>query len=253
MHAAKLAAAIRVLSSEMKRARYLTPLAVLIAACHSVGPADSHVDARAPVANAPPASPSKTTRVHAEPAARPGSDPGGVGQGTPLEPQSGHELAAFAGGCFWGVEDVFRHVPGVTATAVGYTGGHQRNPRYGDVSGHGTGHAETVLVEFDPKRVSYAKLVHVFFANHDPTTLNRQGPDVGDQYRSHVFTFSEAQRNVVRKAMAKMQGRLDAPLTTRVSPIGAFYKAEAYHQQYAERTGHHGCASGGPKGIDDSI
>src|SRR5262249_20128115 len=122
-----------------------------------------------------------------------GTDPGGVGAGTPLQPKAGHALAAFAAGCFWGVEDTFRQVPGVTATAVGFTGGHTKSPTYETVCSHTTGHAETVLVEFDPKLVSYDDLLRVFFMNHDPTTKNRQGPDVGDQYRSAVFTFDDGQ------------------------------------------------------------
>jgi peptide-methionine (S)-S-oxide reductase len=127
-------------------------------------------------------------------AARVGTDPGHVGQGTSLVASEGHELAAFAEGCFWGSEDTFRHVPGVVATAVGYTGGHTANPSYDDVSSHTTGHAETVLVEFDPSKVTYAELLHTFWESHDPTTYNRQGPDVGSQYRSAIFTFSDAQR-----------------------------------------------------------
>jgi peptide-methionine (S)-S-oxide reductase len=170
-----------------------------------------------------------------------GADPGHAGRGTPLSPRPGHELAAFAAGCFWGVEDAFRKVPGVIATAVGYSGGHTKDPTYEQVCDHGTGHAETVLVEFDPKVVSYDKLLGVFFQIHDPTTLNRQGPDVGDQYRSAIFTFSPAQDAAARAAMARAQEKLARPVVTQVGAVGPFYKAEDYHQQYAERTGHHGC------------
>jgi peptide-methionine (S)-S-oxide reductase len=173
-----------------------------------------------------------------------GTDPGGVGAGTPLRARAGHELAAFAGGCFWGTEDVFRQVPGVTATAVGYTGGHTTSPTYEEVCTHTTGHAETVLVEFDPTRVSYRQLLDVFFANHDPTTMNRQGPDVGDQYRSAVFTFSEAQAAAARATAAREESRLGRHVTTAIGPIGAFYEAEAYHQQYDEKTGTHACPIG---------
>ena len=172
---------------------------------------------------------------------RVGTDPGHVGQGSPLVAQAGHELAAFAAGCFWGVEDAFRHVPGVTATAVGYTGGHTPDPTYASVCEHGTGYAETVLVEFDPKRVSYARLLDIFFEIHDPTTLNRQGPDSGDQYRSAIFTLSAEQELSVRAAVARAQKKQSDKIVTQVTPLKAFYRGEDYHQQYAERTGSHGC------------
>ncbi len=174
-------------------------------------------------------------------AVRVGTDPGHAGQGTPLSPSPGHELAAFAEGCFWGSEDTFRHVPGVVATAVGYTGGHTTNPTYEDVSSHTTGHAETVLVEFDPAKVSYAELLRTFWQSHDPTTLNRQGPDVGSQYRSAIFTFSDAQRSAALASMSEEQKHHDRKITTEVNPVGAFYKAEAYHQQYDENTGRQSC------------
>jgi peptide-methionine (S)-S-oxide reductase len=170
-----------------------------------------------------------------------GTDPGHVGRGTPLTPQAGHELAAFAAGCFWGVEDAFRHVPGVTATAVGYTDGHTADPTYERVCQHDTGYAETVLLEFDPKQVSYRRLVEIFFQIHDPTTLNAQGPDEGDQYRSAIFTSSAAQEQAARAAMASAQKKLDQKIVTEIAPLKPFYRAEDYHQQYAERTGSHGC------------
>ena len=173
--------------------------------------------------------------------ARPGTDPGHAGAGTPLVPAAGDELAAFAEGCFWGSEDTFRHVDGVVATAVGYTGGHTTQPTYEDVCTHTTGHAETVLVEFDPKRVTYARLLEVFWGSHDPTTPNRQGPDVGDNYRSAIFTFSPEQEAAARESLANAQARFKAAITTRIAPIGPFWKAEDYHQQYDERTGRHSC------------
>ncbi len=176
-----------------------------------------------------------------------GTDPGGVGAGTPLAARPGHELAAFAAGCFWGVEDNLRQVPGVTATAVGYTGGHTESPTYETVCSHTTGHAETVLVEFDPAKVTYEDLLRVFFANHDPTTKNRQGPDVGSQYRSAIFTFSEAQSAAARGAASAEQGRLGKPVTTEIAAIGRFWKAEEYHQQYDEKTGTHSCPI--PRGL----
>ena len=186
-----------------------------------------------------------------EPARRSvGTDPGSVGAGTKLAPKPGHELAAFAAGCFWGVEDNFRQVPGVVATAVGYTGGHTEHPTYESVCSHGTGHAETVLVEFDPKKVSYETLLNVFFKNHDPTTANRQGPDVGDQYRSEIFTFSPAQRLAALDKKAREQAELGKRVATLVEPIGRFWKAEEYHQQYDEKTGTHSCPL--PRGLSPS-
>lgn len=179
-----------------------------------------------------------------------GTTPGNVGAGTPLSPSAGHELAAFAGGCFWGVEDVFRQVPGVVATAVGYTGGKTERPTYEDVCSHTTGHAETVLVEYDPAKITYEQLLTVFFANHDPTTMNRQGPDIGDQYRSDVFTFDDAQAEKARAAIAREEKTRGKKVVTRVDPIGKFWKAEEYHQQYDEKTGTHSCPL--PKGLPKS-
>ena len=170
-----------------------------------------------------------------------GTDPGHAGDGTPLVPAPGRALAAFAEGCFWGSENTFRHVPGVTATAVGFTGGHTKSPSYEDVCTHTTGHAETVLVEFDPARVTYAQLLDAFWRSHDPTTKDRQGPDVGDQYRSAIFTFSGEQATQAKASMEDVQKRFKRPITTQITPIGLFYKAEAYHQQYDEKTGHESC------------
>jgi peptide-methionine (S)-S-oxide reductase len=177
-----------------------------------------------------------------------GTDPGHVGRGTPLAAREGDELAGFAAGCFWGVEDTFRQVPGVVATAVGYTGGHTDDPTYPIVCSHTTGHAETVLVEFDPRIVSYETLLNVFFKNHDPTTKNRQGPDVGDQYRSAIFFFSPAQQTAAKAAIDREQGAHSKPIVTEVSPIARFWKAEEYHQQYDEKTGTHSCPL--PKGLE---
>ena len=176
-----------------------------------------------------------------------GTDPGHVGRGTALRPRAGNQLAAFAAGCFWGVEDTFRQVPGVVATAVGFTGGHTTDPSYEMVCTHTTGHAETVLVEFDPQRVSYATLLNVFFKNHDPTTKNRQGPDEGDQYRSEVFSFSAEQTEAARVARDREQAELGKTVVTLVEPMGRFWKAEEYHQQYDEKTGTHSCPF--PKGL----
>jgi peptide-methionine (S)-S-oxide reductase len=178
-----------------------------------------------------------------------GADPGHAGRGTPLVAAPGHELAAFAEGCFWGSENTFRHVPGVVATAVGFTGGTTSAPSYEDVCTHTTGHAETVLVEFDPAKVSYGKLLGVFFRSHDPTTRNRQGPDVGDQYRSAIFTFSPAQEAEARAAAAAIQAKIERPVTTVIAPVGPFWKAEEYHQQYDEKAGSESCPSPSVIGI----
>jgi peptide-methionine (S)-S-oxide reductase len=176
-----------------------------------------------------------------------GTDPGGVGAGTPLVPKPGHQLAAFAAGCFWGVEDNFRQVPGVTATAVGFTGGKTQNPSYESVCTHTTGHAETVLVEFDPTKVTYTDLLRIFFLNHDPTTKNRQGPDVGDQYRSAIFVLNDEQKAQAESAAKLESQRLGKEVTTEITKLGQFWKAEDYHQQYDEKTGTHSCPL--PKGV----
>jgi peptide-methionine (S)-S-oxide reductase len=205
-------------------------LLLTLAGCHESTTSD-------PGASRAAAAPSNAALV----AVHVGTNPGQVGRGTPLTAPAGHELAAFAAGCFWGVEDAFRHVPGVTATAVGYTGGHTPDPTYARVCEHGTGHAETVLLEFDPKRVSYRRLLDIFFEIHDPTTLDRQGPDYGDQYRSAIFTHSPAQEQAAREAVQRAQKKQSAKIVTQLAPLQPFYRAEDYHQQYAERTGSHGC------------
>jgi peptide-methionine (S)-S-oxide reductase len=185
-------------------------------------------------------SPSPPTAATATPA-KVGTDPGHAGQGTPLTPTGHNRLAAFAAGCFWGTEDAFRHVPGVVATAVGYAGGHTQNPTYPAVCTHTTGHAETVLVEFDPSKVPYEQLLRDFWKIHDPTQVGGQGPDEGDSYRSVIFTFDDDEAAAAKASMKAAQKSFTAPITTTIQPIGPFWKAEDYHQQYAERTGHHGC------------
>jgi peptide-methionine (S)-S-oxide reductase len=147
--------------------------------------------------------------------------------------------ATFAAGCFWGVEAAFRRVPGVLATRVGYTGGSVTNPSYEDVCSHRTGHAEAVEVDFDPARVSYEDLLQVFWEEHDPTQRNRQGPDVGSQYRTAIFvhdTQQEAAALASREQLAK-SGRYRRPIVTEITPASAFYAAEDYHQQYLEKRG----------------
>jgi len=180
-------------------------------------------------------------KAGAAPVAHVGSAPGHVGYGSPLVPVGHDRLAAFAAGCFWGVEDAFRHVPGVVATAVGFTGGRTSDPTYPKVCSHTTGHAETVLVEFDPAKVPYEQLLRVFFKIHDPTEIDRQGPDIGDQHRSAIFTFSDEQAAAARAAKQSAEKAAGTRFATEIAPIGPFYKAEEYHQQYAEKTGSHGC------------
>jgi methionine-S-sulfoxide reductase len=151
------------------------------------------------------------------------------------------QQAIFAAGCFWGVQFYFDQVSGVTKTTVGYTGGHTKNPTYEEVCTHTTGHAEAVLVEFDSAKVSYEILVKQFFRMHDPTQLNRQGPDVGDSYRSAIFYFSDEQKTTAEKVKATVQPTFDKPIVTQIEKAGEFYRAEDYHQKYAERTGRGMC------------
>ena len=149
------------------------------------------------------------------------------------------EKAMFGAGCFWGVEAAFRQVPGVVATAVGYAGGHLANPTYKDVCTDGTGHAEVVQVEYDPSKVGYDDLLKVFWENHDPTQLNRQGPDVGTQYRSAIFVDGPEQEAAARasKEAQETSGRFRRPIVTQIEPAPDFWRAEEYHQQYLEKRG----------------
>jgi peptide-methionine (S)-S-oxide reductase len=149
------------------------------------------------------------------------------------------EKATFAAGCFWGVETAFRQVPGVLDATVGYSGGTKDEPTYEDVCTGRTGHAESVEVEFDPERVSYGQLLDVFWENHDPTTRNRQGPDVGTQYRSAVFFHDEAQRLEAEASKERLEksGRYRRPVVTEISPAQTFWRAEEYHQRYLEKRG----------------
>ncbi|MEO7986624.1 MAG: peptide-methionine (S)-S-oxide reductase MsrA [Gemmatimonadales bacterium] len=151
--------------------------------------------------------------------------------------------ATFAAGCFWGVETLFRQVEGVTDVVVGYTGGQTTDPTYKDVCSGRTGHAEAVEVTFDPARVSYDRLLDAFWGGHDPTTLNRQGPDRGVQYRSGVFYRDEAQRAEAEASRARwnQSGRFRGPIVTEITPATEFYRAEEYHQRYNEKHGLAGC------------
>jgi peptide-methionine (S)-S-oxide reductase len=170
-----------------------------------------------------------------------GTKPGHVGHGTALAPSGKNQLAIFAQGCFWGVEERFRKVPGVVATAVGYSGGSRQNPSYEDVCTHATGHAEAVLVEFDPDRVGYAELLEFFWQTHDPTSGDRQGPDRGNQYRSAIFTFGPEQLAEALASRAEEQKHLAEPITTQIAPAGQFWVAEDYHQQWDEKHGALSC------------
>jgi peptide-methionine (S)-S-oxide reductase len=154
------------------------------------------------------------------------------------------QRATFAAGCFWGVEEGFRELPGVCSTVVGYIGGALDEPSYHDVCSGETGHAEAVSIEFDPSRVSYEQLLARFFGLHDPTTLNRQGPDVGTQYRSAVFYHDEAQRAAALAAIDALDasGRLHGRrIVTEVVPAGRFWRAEEYHQRYLAKRGIRAC------------
>jgi peptide-methionine (S)-S-oxide reductase len=153
------------------------------------------------------------------------------------------ETATFGAGCFWGVEATFRRLKGVRNTAVGYSGGHTTHPTYEQVCTDRTGHAEVVRVEFDPAEIGYEQLLDVFFSNHDPTTLNRQGPDWGSQYRSAIFYHSEAQRAAAEAAKARLDasGTHRRPIVTTIEPATEFYPAEDYHQQYLEKRGRSSC------------
>jgi peptide-methionine (S)-S-oxide reductase len=149
--------------------------------------------------------------------------------------------ATFGAGCFWGVEAAFRQLDGVSATRVGYSGGHTENPTYEDVCSHGTGHAEVVEVTYDPERVSYEQLLETFWAKHDPTQLNRQGWDIGDQYRSAIFVYDDEQQEAAVRSKAQEQTRYRKPIVTQIEPAQTFYEAEDYHQQYLEKRGRATC------------
>jgi peptide-methionine (S)-S-oxide reductase len=155
------------------------------------------------------------------------------------------QKATFGAGCFWGVEAVFRQVEGVTATEVGYAGGRTDDPTYEDVCSHTTGHAEVVQVTYDPERVSYDELLDVFWGKHDPTQMNRQGWDVGDQYRSVIFFHDEEQREAAERSKAALDasGRYRKPVVTKIEPAPAFHPAEDYHQRYLEKQGRLSCTA----------
>ena len=149
--------------------------------------------------------------------------------------------ATFAAGCFWHVEEIFSKTDGVTSTAVGYTGGNTDNPTYDDVCSDSTGHAEAVEVDFDPELVSYQELLKIFFENHNPTTINRQGPDIGTQYRSGIFFHDEEQERIALDNIQKLnplaKEKFGSEIVTRVLPASKFFRAEEYHQKYFQKMG----------------
>ena len=147
-------------------------------------------------------------------------------------PRPGHQFATLGGGCFWCLEAVFEELDGVVDVESGYSGGHATDPEYRQVCDGTTGHAEVVRIEFDPARIGYRQVLEVFFAIHDPTTLNRQGNDIGDQYRSVIFTHDDAQRALAEAVIAEAQPHYRSPIVTQVLPAPVYYRAETYHQEY---------------------
>lgn len=153
------------------------------------------------------------------------------------------QKAIFGAGCFWGVEATFRAIPGVKATSVGYSGGTTENPTYKEVCTGRTGHAEVCQVEFDPAQVSFEQLLNAFWNMHDPTTVNRQGPDIGTQYRSSIFYLTPEQKEIATKSKqaADQSGKFKRPIVTEITAAGAYWPAEEYHQRYFEKTGQANC------------
>lgn len=151
------------------------------------------------------------------------------------------QKATFAAGCFWGVEEAFRTLEGVISTRVGYTGGNSKNPTYEDVCTDKTGHAEAVEIEFDPATVSFEKLLELFWSVHDPTQLNRQGPDVGSQYRSVIFYHNDGQKEAAEKSLKDLQKKLSGKIATKIVKAPDFYEAEDYHQKYLSKNGSNVC------------
>ena len=149
------------------------------------------------------------------------------------------EKATFAAGCFWGVESMYLDLPGVISTAVGYTGGNTKNPTYEQVCSNETNHAEAVQIEFDPSKIKYEQLLTIFWDNHNPTTLNRQGFDVGTQYRSVIFYHNEEQKKLAIESKEKLEksGKYRSKIVTQIVPAAEFYKAEEYHQKYYQKKG----------------
>ncbi|XP_068634853.1 peptide methionine sulfoxide reductase A1-like [Aristolochia californica] len=168
-------------------------------------------------------------------------------------PAPAQEFAQFGAGCFWGVELAFQRVPGVTKTEVGYSQGLIHNPTYNDVCTGTTDHSEVIRVQYDPKECSYETLLDVFWARHDPTTLNRQGNDVGTQYRSGIYYYTPEQEKAARESMEKQQKVLNRKIVTEILPAKKFYRAEEYHQQYLAKGGRFGSKQSTEKGCNDPI
>ncbi|XP_051123000.1 peptide methionine sulfoxide reductase A1-like [Andrographis paniculata] len=168
-------------------------------------------------------------------------------------PRPGNEFAQFGAGCFWGVELAFQRVPGVTTTEVGYTQGNLHNPTYEDICSGGTNHSEVVRVQYDPKECGYDNLLDVFWANHDPTTPNRQGNDVGTQYRSGIYFYTPEQEKAALESKEKQEKVLGRKIVTEILPAKKFYRAEEYHQQYLAKGGRFGFRQSAEKGCNDPI
>jgi len=209
--------------------------AILAAGCRPTEESQTMTDSAAK-SDAPPA-------AHAGRATQPGTEPQNAADTAPAST----ETATFAAGCFWGVEAAFRAVPGVVDTQVGYTDGHTENPTYQDVCSDTTGHAEAVQVTFDPAKVTYEALLDVFWSIHNPTTPNRQGPDVGSQYRSAIFTHGPEQEAAAKASKERLtaSGKYgEKPVVTEIVPAATFWRAEEYHQRYLEKRGQAACPSG---------
>ncbi|RID78717.1 hypothetical protein BRARA_A01513 [Brassica rapa] len=168
-------------------------------------------------------------------------------------PSPGQQFAQFGAGCFWGAELAYQRVPGVTKTEVGYSHGFVDNPSYEDVCSETTGHNEIVRVQYDPKEISFESLLDVFWKRHDPTTLNRQGNDVGTRYRSGIYFYTDEQEKLAREAMEKQQKILNRKIVTEILPATKFYRAENYHQQYLAKGGRMGLSQSAEKGCNDPI
>ncbi|CAG7887590.1 unnamed protein product [Brassica rapa] len=168
-------------------------------------------------------------------------------------PSPGQQFAQFGAGCFWGAELAYQRVPGVTKTEVGYSHGFVDNPSYEDVCSETTGHNEIVRVQYDPQEVSFESLLDVFWKRHDPTTLNRQGNDVGTRYRSGIYFYTDEQEKLAREAMEKQQKILNRKIVTEILPATKFYRAENYHQQYLAKGGRMGLSQSAEKGCNDPI